>query len=804
MIQVRPEGPAPARIMIVGEAPGETEVEKGLPFVGYSGQELNKMLAEAGLARSQCFVTNVCRERPPGNDMGHFVALRKTDITAAHRILRDKYCLPQVWEGLEMLKREIEMVRPNVIIAFGNYAMWALTGRWGITSWRGSILESDLDLSLDYHPKVIPAYHPAAVLRNWPWRPIVVHDLRRAKIESAFREIKRPDYKFVIRPDFTQVISILDQLLSQLTTARDLAVDIETRQGHIACIGLAWSNRAALCIPLMCSERIEGYWTPDEEFEIVWRLYQLLTHSNCHVIGQNFLYDAQYIFWHWCFIPNCTYDTMLGQHVCYADGQKGLDYLASMHCEFYEYWKDEGKEWDANTGEDQLWEYNCKDAVNTFECAASIRNAVQVMGLQTVDDFQQSLFAPVLDIMNRGVRIDQNRRNRFAMELCDEIAKRQAWLEDVVGYPINTSSPKQMQEFFYDQLGQHPIYNRKTGNLTCDDEALGKLANREPLLRPLIGKVQELRSLGVFLSTFVSAPLDPDGRVRCSYNIGGTETYRFSSGKNAFGRGLNLQNVPAGGGADDDREIEESWGELELPNVRTLFIPDPGFTFFDVDLSSADLRIVVWEADEPEMKAMLREGLDPYTEIAKEFYHDQSITKEDHRRQKFKSFAHGTNYLGTAKGLAERLGLGISEAEKTQRWYFGKFPKIERWQNDLKDQVVKRHMVQNVFGYRRYYFDRIEGTIFNQAAAWIPQSTVARVINQGLVCIRREHPAIQVLLQVHDSLAGQVPTGRRDELLRLAVAACAVTLPYPGDPLTIPVGIKASERSWGECEKVKL
>jgi len=569
-----------------------------------------------------------------------------------------------------------------------------------------------------------------------------------------------------------------------------LAVDIETRAGHIACVGVAWNERDALCIPLMCVERPAGYWSEQEEAQIAFALYQILTHPNCEVIGQNFSYDAQYFWRHLLFLPRLKRDTMLTQHTLFSNLQKGLDFLSSMYCEHHLYWKDEGKEWDAKTGEDQLWTYNCKDAVITFEVDTAQQAAVDQMRVREVHDFQQRLFWPVLESMNRGLRVDTSQRGQFAFTLQEEIAKREQWLIDTLGEPLNIKSPLQMKRMFYETLGQKPVLSRKTGGVTCDDEALRKIAEREPLLLPVTKKIAELRSLGVFLSTFVNAPLDIDGRMRCSFNIGGTETYRFSSSKNAFGSGLNLQNIPKGGGDD----------ELELPNVRSLFIPDPGMTFFDIDLSSADLRIVVWESDEPEFKAMLKEGLDPYTEIAKEFYNDRTITKKDPRRQTFKSFAHGTNYLGTAKGLAERLGLGVHEAEKTQKWYFGRFPKIKKWQDDLKDQVYKRRMVQNVFGYRCYFFDRIEGTIFNQAAAWIPQSTVACLINRAYVKIYEELKDVQVLLQVHDSLAGQFPTHLGDWMVKQIVAKAEIELPYPGDPLVIPVGVKTSTESWGYCE----
>lgn len=760
--------------------------------MGYSGQELNRMLQEAGIMRTSCFMTNVIRVRPPGNDLDNFIAKNKKAITGSHVMLRDKFVLPCVRDGFALLSREIEMCQPNVIIAFGNVALWALTGEWGVGSWRGSVMECDLGLALDYKPKVIPTYHPGAVMRQWEWRQISIMDLRRAERQSKFREQTRPRYEFLIRPSFDDTLTVLHQLYQQLQSRPGkLAVDIETRAGHIACLGIAWSSLDAICIPFMAVEREAGYWMPEQEASIVFALYQVLTHKNAQIIGQNFLYDAQYLYRHWHFVPNTCRDTMLTQHVLFSNMPKGLGFLSSMYLEEHLFWKDEGKTWDKDTGEEQLWSYNCKDAVITFAVDEAQQEVVDKMGLREVHDFQQKLFWPVLETMNRGLRFDTSSRGQFAMTLHDEIAIREQWLIDTLGTPLNIRSPLQMKELFYEILKQKPIFNRKTGTVTCDDEALRTIGEREPILRPLLVKISELRSLGVFLSTFVLANLDTDGRMRCSFNIGGTETYRFSSSKDAFGSGLNLQNIPKGG---------EDGDGLTLPNVRNLFIPDPGYTFFDIDLSSADLRIVVWEADEKEMKAMLKAGADPYTEIAKEFYKDPTITKSDPRRQLFKSFAHGTNYLGTAKGLAERLGLSVQEATKTQKWYFEKFPAIKRWQDNLKDSVLKRRMVQNVFGYRCYFFNRIEGNVFNEAAAWIPQSTVACLINRAYVKIYEELKEVQVLLQVHDSLAGQFPTHLGDWAVKQITEKCTIELPYEGDPCIIPVGIVTSQKSWGACK----
>jgi uracil-DNA glycosylase family 4 len=88
--------------MIVGEAPGVEEDRIGLPFQGTSGQELNRMLSEAGIARNECFLTNVCRVRPANNDINLFFAKYTKDrkyVTPNHKLFRNRYCLPPIIDG---------------------------------------------------------------------------------------------------------------------------------------------------------------------------------------------------------------------------------------------------------------------------------------------------------------------------------------------------------------------------------------------------------------------------------------------------------------------------------------------------------------------------------------------------------------------------------------------------------------------------------------------------------------------------------------------------------------------------------
>ena len=787
-----PSGPANARLMIVLDCVSYRDLQSNLIL---SDREFDRILSDAGVSRAQTFITALIRDQIPGQDFERLVALKRKDITPSHILHDNLHVLPAVMDARDRLLRDIDLVKPKIVLTLGNGAMWALTGKWGVKSWRSSLLKSETPSGHQFH--VIPTHPPSYINAVWKDRNIVIHDIRKAWSHAlSSQPIVKPDYNFIIQPTFSEVAKTLNELLQRVRSGPlKLANDIETRGGHIACVGLAWSKLDAICIPFLKAHfdtsKINYWGLEEEEAFIVYLLYQLLTHPNCQNIGQNFIYDAQYYYRHFHFIPNFCRDTMLSQHSMFSSMQKGLDFLSSMYCEHHVYWKDDSKDWDPKLGERQLWIYNCMDCVRTYEIDEAQQSAIDAFlpswpELREVHDFQQSMFYPVLQTMITGIRVDNSSKARLSSELSEAITKRNEWLTAAIGHPINIKSPLQMKDFFYRELAQKPVISRKTGNPTCDDSAIERIALREPLLRPVCSTIQELRSLNVFRSTFLEAPVDLDDRMRCSFNIAGTETYRFSSRENAFGSGMNLQNVPSG---------DESEG---LPNVRKLFVTDEGMEFFDIDLDSADLRIVVWESDCTEMKAMFAEGLKPYVEVAKEYYRDPTITKHHPSYKLFKALCHGTNYLGTPSGLANRIGLLTAEIERIQKWYYGKFPQIKTWQDDLCARLRSDRYVQNVFGYRIYFFDRIEGTVYNQAVAAVPQSTVGCLINRGYRNLSINEPDIAVLLQVHDSLAGQYPITIRDSAQQRIISQCSVPLPYD-DPIIIPVGIKTSTVSWGDC-----
>lgn len=544
-------------IMIVGESWGETEAQQQQPFVGLSGHELTRMLSEAGIDRRECFFTNVVSERPYENDIRRF--FYTTAEVKSGRLLSTKGLYPKenVLRGLETLQKQIEVVKPRAVIAFGNYALWALTSScygisnsegWkiptGITSWRGSQLYVN-----DSQIPLMPTYHPAAIMRQWSWRYAAMHDLRQRFSKALKNEWGVPQYEFEIRPSFTTVMQRIQWIEAQLPC--NISVDLETAFGHIGCVGLGWSRLQAICIPFWRKDTREAYWSPAEECEIIIALRRLLLNPLCRIVGQNFLYDAQYTSLYWGLIPHVHLDTLIIHHLCWPGTPRGLDYLSSLYCRYHSYWKDEGKEWHPSFSDDQQWTYNCKDCVATWECGDVLEGLVRHLKLEEQAKFQMEQFHLALDMMIRGAPVNHESRVRLSKELGEAETKLAEWLENILPifvYPRKKKaakwydSPKQTMEILFE------VFNLPApgGRRSSDDETMKQLMLVEPMLSTILQGILDLRSVRKFRRDFVEARVGNDMRMRCSFDPAGTKTFRWSSSQDAFGNGANLQTIPKG------------------------------------------------------------------------------------------------------------------------------------------------------------------------------------------------------------------------------------------------------------------
>lgn len=567
------KGPHDARIVVVGEAWGYEELQHSKPFMGSAGQELDRLFLECGIDPSTCLYTNVIAAQPHANNMWTFFHEHTRGST-----------IPEV-RGLyptEALKRELARMHEqllahprDLVIGVGNYPLWGLSsvaGRrkgkdtnnvfvpTGIGTWRGSMIYADV---VDPKIRFLPIYHPAAILRQWELRTPTKHDLS-ARVKMALRDDWERGVKpiYWAPPTFDQARLKLTSWLAQADGGRAvrLACDVETtlRSGGIlGCIGFADSVNFAMSIPFMkrTPTGFDSWWTLEQEAVLLRLIAKVLTHPRILIEGQNFIYDAQYIYKWLGVLPRCDFDSMLAFHLLFPGVEKGLDYLSSLFCQYHRYWKDDGKEWDvAGTTIENLLSYNCEDLVRTFEICDALRVLIPQFKMEEQWLWVQRKRDLALRMMIRGVPIDRKRKEQLGFELLDaraEIDKRLEYIIPQGVVPTKAPTPwyrsaQQTKWVLGEFLGMDLPKDRKTKSVTTGKEALNDLPKKYPEWSTLFDLLATTRSVGVFISTFILATIDADGRMRSSFNPAGTETFRWSSSKNAFGGGGNMQNLPRG------------------------------------------------------------------------------------------------------------------------------------------------------------------------------------------------------------------------------------------------------------------
>ena len=312
-------------ILICGEAWGEQEERKKAPFVGATGRELTKLLREAGIRREDCYLTNVFNLRPPANNIEEFCGTKEEGISLYPPLKTGKYVRKEFQGELTRLANELDEVDPNVVIALGATACWALLGKTTVGGLRGVT-------ALSTHTiegfKVLPTYHPAAIFRNYPIRPIVVMDLIKAKRESEFKEIYRPKREIWIDPSIEDIERFRDDYIIR---CKLLSTDIETSGNLITCIGFAPSRDRSIVIPFSRAGR--SYWPTAALERKAWEISAgILTDPGIPKLFQNGLYDISFLYRSAGIkVYGAEEDTMLLHHALQPESIKDLGFLGSVY-----------------------------------------------------------------------------------------------------------------------------------------------------------------------------------------------------------------------------------------------------------------------------------------------------------------------------------------------------------------------------------------------------------------------------------------------------------------------------------------
>ncbi len=328
-----PEGnPVAAQYVFVGEAPGTREMMMGRPLVGPSGMVFDECLQNAGIVRSDAYISNVFDFQVKKDKQGHIYSQDgellyhlRSGFTERGRI------------SIDRLYDELCISKANVVVPLGGVALEAICGLRGITKWRGSLLHS----SLLGGRKCVPTIHPANSLHGvFVNRYYIRADFKRAKHEVGFPEVRRPKYDFQLFPTFAACMEALEDFLGK---PRTLSVDIEVAQRQTSRICFAdmpggrWGNSVGRAISIPYGD---GDWSFEQERDLWLMTARVLEDERTTKIFQNGIFDIQFL-WrvHGILTKGNIDDTLIAHHIMYPEFSASLATLTSLYTD-QPYYKD--------------------------------------------------------------------------------------------------------------------------------------------------------------------------------------------------------------------------------------------------------------------------------------------------------------------------------------------------------------------------------------------------------------------------------------------------------------------------------
>ena len=358
------------------------------------------------------------------------------------------------------------------------------------------------------------------------------------------------------------------------------------------------------------------------------------------------------------------------------------------------------------------------------------------------------------DMERSGFLVDGGALARFGADLSDTIRQLEERIYAAAGQQFNINSPKQLGKVLFEDLGLPHGKKTKTGWSTNAD-VLEKLKDQ-----PLVADVLTYRQYAKLKSTYADGLLkviDPDGRIRTSFQMTVTATGRLSSTE------PNLQNIPT---------------RTDLGSkMREMFVAAPGHVLVDADYSQIELRLLAHISGDEAMRAAFTTGADIHTATAAQVFHvaPGDVTHEMRRRAKAVNF--GIVYGISAFSLSQDIGVTVAEAKAYMEAYFATFPGVRRYMDDVVAKAKEQGYVETLF-HRRRELPEIRSSNFNmrsfgeRVALNMPiQGTAADIIKLAMVRVHRRLAAegleARLIMQVHDELIVECPEPQAEAAAKL-------------------------------------
>lgn len=516
-------------------------------------------------------------------------------------------------------------------------------------------------------------------------------------------------------------------------------------------------------------------------------------------VGQNLKYDMSILARNGVGVTPID-DTMLMSYALEAGlHSHGMDELAGIHLDITPIsFKDV-----AGTGKNQLTfdqvpldkatEYAAEDADITLRLYKLLKPRLAAEHVTTVYETLERPLSPVLSAMEReGIKVDVGTLNRLSNEFAEGISRLDGEIQELAGRPFNVNSPKQLGEILFDDMGlPGGKKSAKTGAWQTNVDVLEKLAADGHTIPQ---KVMEYRQFAKLKSTYTDALVAQvnarTGRVHTSFHMASTTTGRLSSND------PNLQNIP----------IRTAEGR----KIRRAFVPEGGNILVAADYSQIELRILAHIAEIDALKQAFAEGTDIHAMTASEVFGVPIEGMDPMVRRQAKAINFGIIYGISAFGLSRQLDIGRKEAQGYIDAYFERFPGIRAYMDKTIDFGREHGYVETLFGRKchiRSLTDKnpMHRGFGERAAINAPiQGTAADIIRRAMIRMPGALAGdglgdVKMLLQVHDELVFECPTGTEEaaiDVIRQTMAAAAAPAVALSVPLVVDCG---TGQNWEEA-----
>ena len=359
-------------------------------------------------------------------------------------------------------------------------------------------------------------------------------------------------------------------------------------------------------------------------------------------------------------------------------------------------------------------------------------------------DVELPLCRVLADMERSGFLVDGGALARFGRELSDTIDRLEQRIYAAAGQQFNINSPKQLGKVLFEDLGLPHGKKTKTGWSTNAD-VLEKLKDH-----PLVADVLTYRQYAKLKSTYADGLLkviDPDGRIRTSFQMTVTATGRLSSTE------PNLQNIPT---------------RTDLGSkMREMFVAAPGHVLVDADYSQIELRLLAHISGDTAMQQAFLSGADFHTVTAARVFHVPQDQVTHQMRSRAKAVNFGIVYGISAFSLSQDIGVTMQEAKEYMDRYFATYTGVKQYMTDVVDKAQEQGYVETLW-HRRRALPELKSSNFNmrsfgeRVALNMPiQGTAADIIKLAMVRVHsrldREGLAARLIMQVHDELIVECP-----------------------------------------------